>query len=435
MVFEFRFPDVGEGITEGEIVEWKVKVGEEVKQDQVLVLVETDKAVVEIPSPREGTVAVIYKREGETIKVGEKLVSIAEKGEKVFVKKTEAGAAAKKKNGRKDAGGVVGEIKEGTRVLPPSTEANKIRREENGKKVLAMLKVRSLAKELGVDLEKIQGSGPEGAITEEDIRLQSEHKTEKAPVEKSPKISFDSQGRVLVIPLSATRKKIAEKMHESVTSIPHAVEMVEADVTELAKIREEKKAVAENKGFKLTFLPFIVRAVVVALKKNPYLNSYFDSENEQIIAKQYYNIGIAVDTAYGLMVPVIKSADSKSIMEIASDISKLAEQARTRTIKLEDLKGGTFTITNYGSIGGTFGVAIINPGEAAILGVGRVSDKPVAAKQAGMFRDANQVVVRKMMPLSLSFDHRIVDGAQTANFMVDLVKHLEDPNLLLVDLD
>ena len=452
MVFEFRFPDVGEGIHEGEIVEWKVKEGDRVNKDQVIALIETDKAVVEVPSPRSGVVAKLNFKVGEKIKVGEVLLTIAEQGEKVSagkaieekkaaperqketpLQKIAAKVSEKEVAQRKDEGGVVGKIEAGSGVLAPSREGREsAKKAEAVSDALALPKTRKLAEELGVDLSKLKGSGDGGRIRDEDVKAFAEHVPVAGTPSNAPKVSFDAFGRTLEIPMSATRRRIAEKMSISFSKIPHAVEMVEVDVTELDALRQAEKEVAENKGFKLTYLPFIVRAVVSALEKNPYLNSSYDEEKQEIVLKQYYNIGIAVDTPHGLMVPVVKRVNEKSILKIAEETNKLAILARSREIKLEDLQGGTFTITNYGSIGGTFGVPIINHPEVAILGIGRIQEKPVVTGQGMM---GHKIEIRKMLPLSLSFDHRVVDGAQAAQFIADLTKLLEDPKLFMIDID
>lgn len=214
-------------------------------------------------------------------------------------------------------------------------------------------------------------------------------------------------------------------MVKSLFTAPHVVSMDEADVTELVSLREKEKKAAEEKGIKLTYLAFIVKAATVALKQHPYLNASLDSQKNEIVLKRYYNIGVAVDTPEGLMVPVIKNADQKSIMELAKETERLAEEARTRKIKLSDLKGNTFTITNIGSIGGLFSTPIINPPDVAILGVHRIRDMAVVID--------GEIKIRKILPLVLSFDHRVLDGAQAARFMNTLMEHLKDPDLFLLD--
>ncbi|MFH1234019.1 MAG: dihydrolipoamide acetyltransferase family protein, partial [Candidatus Diapherotrites archaeon] len=350
---------------------------------------------------------------------GQVLVTIAEEGEKI---------AAGKPSVEKYTSSVVGVLEE----APPMKTA--IHGMSGG--VLATPAVRRLAKNLGVDLSKAKGSGAHGQVLEKDLKVFAQHIEERktqAKEETKPEqykmetiASFDQYGKFLRIPLTMTRRTIAERMAKSWSTKPHAVEMDEADVTELWAVREKEKEFADSKGIHLTFLPFIVRAVIAALRLNPYFNATFDEEKKEVLTKSYYNIGVAIDTPHGLMVPVIRKAEEKSILEIGHEIEVLAQKARDRSISIEEMRDSTFTITNYGSIGGTFGVPIINFPEIAILGVGRITER--AAVRAG------KVEVRKALPLSLSFDHRVVDGAQAAQFMKDLVRHLEDPNLLLIDI-
>ncbi len=392
-MFDVKFPDVGEGVTEGTLVKWLVKAGEQIKADQAVAEIETDKAIVEIPSPKAGKVAQIFGKEGDVIKVGSTLASLALPGEEVRIEAKPP------------------EIKPG--IKPPE-------------RVLAAPSTRRLARELGVDISKIQGTGPGGRITDEDVKRASEAPAKPpavgvAPPEIKPEPKLTEER----IPLKGVRKTIAERMVKSLFTSPHVASMDEADVTELVKLREKQKKLAEEKGIKLTYLAFIVKAATVALKQHPYLNSSLDSEKNEIILKRYYNIGIAVDTPDGLMVPVIKDADRKSIMELARETERLAEEARTRKIKLPDLRGNTFTITNIGSIGGIFSTPIINPPDVAILGIHRIRDMPVVID--------GEIKVRKILPLVLSFDHRVLDGAQAARFMNTLIEHLKDPDLLLLD--
>ncbi|MDO8538718.1 MAG: dihydrolipoamide acetyltransferase family protein [archaeon] len=440
MGFDFRFPDVGEGITEGHVIKWLVKEGDKVKQDQVLCEIETDKAVVEIPSPQAGVILKINFIAGTIVKVGEVLVQIGDAGEKT---ERSAGKFAAKIEEPKESFGVVGSIEVGNEVLPSRIQSTQSVSSSTG--IMATPRIREMAKKIGIDINSVKGTGMNGMITEQDlqnaskgaVQLQSSQPAVQSSSgmthsnvlsdEERHKASFDKYGKILKIPMTPTRKAIAKKMTESKMHAPHATAMIDVDITDLAKVKEKEKMAAEDKGVKLTFLAFIVKACAICLKKNPYLNSEMDEENQFIVTKSYYNIGIAVDSGQGLLVPVIKKVDSKSIVDVAHDIENLAEQARTRKIDLEDLKGGTFTITNWGSIGASYGVPIINYPEVAILGVGKAEDKPVVLDKV--------IKIRKMLPLSLAFDHRVVDGAQATKFLVDLKKHLEDPELLLIDLD
>lgn len=407
MAKEFRFPDVGEGITEGEIVKWFVKVGDEVKEHQALGEVETDKAIVEMPSPYVGTVLKIGPKEGDTVKVGDILVVIGEKGENIESKPEVKPA------------GVVGYLEE-AKEETKTEEAKEIKHETKSEEaVLATPAIRKLAKELGMDLSTIKGSGPDGRITEEDVK--------NAPKGESPELKvmrkYDMWGYIDRMPLKGIRKIISEHMIKSAFTAPHVTHFDEVDATKLAQVREEQKKDAEMKGIKLTYLPFVVKAVVAALQQFPRMNSSLDEENETIIVKKYYNIGIAVDTESGLMVPVIKGADKKHLFDIAHEANELAEKARNRKIDLMDLKGGSFTITNIGSIGGYHATPIINYPEVAILMTGKMYEKLVL--------EEGKIKVKKFLPLSLSFDHRVVDGADAARFANAVKQYLENPEMIL----
>jgi len=407
--YDFRLPDLGEGIAEGEIVKWLVKEGDKVEEHQPIVELETDKAVVQVPSPKSGIILQINGKPGEKIHVGEVLCSIGEQGEK-------AKAQPKKST---TVMGVLEEAVEDEHEKVPLKMQPIIPKKSADASVAVLPAVRKLAQEMNVDLSKVQGSGPGGRITEDDIRKG----TGKAEA-KSPTVTFEKFGRVLRLPLKGIRKTIAENMTQSLKTAAHVTHMDYADVTKLAAFREKEKEEAEKKGVHLTFMPFIVKACVLALKEFPYVNSSLDDEKQEIVIKQFYHIGIAVDTQAGLMVPVIHNANEKTILEIARDIWRTAELARTREIQLKDLQGGTFTITNIGSLGGEFATPVINYPECAILALGRMSEKAVVVD--------GKVVVRKILPLSLSFDHRIIDGAMAAKFVNEVKRHLEDPDALLM---
>ncbi len=419
MVYDFRLPDLGEGIAEGEIIKWIVKEGDKVDEHQPIVEIETDKAVVQVPSPKSGTILKIFGSPGEKIHVGDVLCSIGEAGEKAPLT-TKIIAPAKQEIKRRPAG-VVGELEEA-----PEEEEKPITPQPPKKvaePVVAVLPVvRKLAQEMGVDVSKVQGSGPGGRITEDDVR-RGAGKAEKE-TSKAPTITFEKFGRVLRIPLKGIRKTIAENMTQSLRTAAHVTHMDYADVTKLADYREKEKEEADKKGVKLTFLPFIVKACLLALKEFPYVNSSLDDEKLEIVIKQYFNIGIAVDTPAGLMVPVVKNANEKTILEIARDIWRMAELCRTREVQLKDLQGGTFTITNIGSLGGEFATPVINWPECAILALGRISDKAVPVE--------GRIEIRKILPLSFSFDHRIIDGAMAAKFVSEVKRHLEDVDALLM---
>ena len=446
MVYEFKFPDVGEGITEGEIVKWKVKPGDTVKVDAVLAEVETDKAVVEIPSPKAGKIVKVFGKEGDVIKVGDTLVEIDETGkaevkeepaEKPVPTAKPAEKAEKKgatpKEVKKEAAKVVEVPKEKVVEKPkgasvvgvleeaPEEEEKVTKKEHHEKKQIAKATpaARKLAKQRGVDLSTIKGSGPEGVITDKD--LEGAKPTEAAKPKHVRK--YDMYGYVERKPFKGLRKTIAKYMVESATTVAAVTHMDEADVTLLWNIRQKEKLTAEKKGIKLTFLPFIIKATIAGLKEHPTLNS--ELTEEEIILKKYYNIGIAVDTGDGLIVPVIKGADDKSILQLAKEIEELATKTKERKVDPGDLKGGTFSITNWGSIGGRHGTPIIKYPECAILGIGRIYEKVVMIK--------GNITTRKILPISITFDHRITDGAEVARFANTVIQHLEDPDLMLIE--
>jgi pyruvate dehydrogenase E2 component (dihydrolipoamide acetyltransferase) len=400
MPFDFVLPDLGEGTTEGEIRKWVVREGDMVEEHQTVLEIETDKAVVEVPSPKKGKVLKINKDAGDIVKVGEVLMTIAMDGEVAEEKpeveeKTKAEEKPEEKE-RPESVSVVG-------VLPEEEE------------VLATPAVRAFAKELGVDLGTVKGSGPGGSITKEDV-------TKSAGKEKKAE---DRYGPTERIPFRGLRRTIAKNMALSQKTTAFVTGMEEADITDLWNLREREKRGLLEKGLHLTFLPFFIKAVYHALTEYPMLNASLDEEREEIILKKYFSIGVAVDTPEGLMVPVIKDAVSKTIRELAVEIQELSQKARDRKIKLEEMKGSTFTITNYGHFGGIFATPIINYPDVAILGTGRITDKP-------WVKDG-KIVIRKILPLSLTFDHRVTDGVYSSKFLLKMIRYLEDPALLFIE--
>lgn len=406
MIFEFKFPDVGEGVHQGELLKWFVKEGDIVEEHQAIGEIHTDKAVAEIPTPKSGKILKLFFKPGDIVNVGDVLVTIdSSQG----IQKNEKSVS------------VMGELEEA-----PKEEAKEIKADKKAAvHVLAVPAVRKLAQDMKIDINAIKGTGPKGRVMDEDVRNASPEKpaAKTTPVQAGVKVTFEKYGSVLRIPLHGTRKIIADHMalsHQNAVLVTH---IDEADITKLFEIREREKAEAEKNGVTLTYLPFIVKAVIAALKTNPYLNSSL--EDETMFLKKYFNIGVAVDTADGLIVPVIKNADKKGILELAKEIKLLAEKGRNNELSLEEMQGGSFTITNIGSIGGTAFTPIPNYPETAILGICRMMDKPVV-------RD-KKIVIRKVLPLVVSFDHRIIDGAKAAKFMNHIIKHLEDPSLLWVE--
>ena len=399
MAYSFVLPDLGEGIADGEIRKWLIKEGDTIEEHQSVLEIETDKAVVEIPSPRGGTVLKIAKEEGEIAKVGEVLMVVGEAGEQV-----EAPKPAEKKPvavERPKSVSVVGEL--------PEEE------EEVEAAVLATPAVRALAKEKGISLDKVKGTGPGGSITREDVLN---------AVTLPPKAD-DQYGPIERVPMRGLRKTIAKNLVFAQHTTAFVTETDEADISDLWDLRAREKKALEDKGVHLTFMPFFMKALQHALMEFRAFNASMDEERGEIIIKKYYNIGVAVDTDEGLIVTVVRNVDKKTIRELAGELQDLSKQARERTVKLEDLKGSTFTITNYGTYGSTFATPIINYPDVAILGTGKIIDKP--------WVKGGQIVVRKILPLSLTFDHRVNDGAGAAKFLAKLVGYLEDPASIFIE--
>lgn len=446
MAFEFRLPDLGEGIHEGEIKKWLVKEGDAVQADQPIAELETDKAVVEMPCPKTGTILKLFGKEGERVKVGQILVVIGAAGEKWEEKGSGPGAVGHEPGAtRHESAGPKTQyplpITPAPSIQPIHHEVQTVPLPPPGEPghVLATPFVRKLAREMNVDLTKVQGSGPGGRISEQDVKnvamghgqgVMSPERTTPYPIPPTPQPAVQTipiiiEGEVERVLFKGVRRKVAEHMVASMQTAMHVTHVDEVDVTELAKVREREKAVAQEQGVHLTYLPFIVKATIAALREFPQFNASLDEEKQEMVLKKYYHIGIAVDTDEGLMVPVIKNADKKNMLELAREIAELAEKARARTLALEQLRGGSFTITNIGSAGGLFATPIINYPEVAILGVYRMQDRPVVRE--------GSIVVRKMLTLSITFDHRVIDGAMAARFMNEIKKHLEDPGRLLVE--
>jgi pyruvate dehydrogenase E2 component (dihydrolipoamide acetyltransferase) len=397
---EILLPDIGEGVSEGEIVKWLVKEGDYVKMFQPIVEVLTVKVKVEIPSPYNGKIVKILAKEKEVVRVG-KPIALIETEE--VIPETKPKEEAKPKE----------ELRQ---VEIPKEVA------EEKKEILATPAVRRLARELGVDLSKVKGTGPGGRILEEDVRRYAEEmkKHEVKPVEvKAEKAALEER-----IPITGVRRMIAEKLSKTVKTAVLVTHMDECDVSELVKIREELKQEAEKRGVKLTFLPFIIKAVIKALQTYPLFNASVDEEKNELVIKKYYNIGIATATDQGLIVPVIKEADKKGLFELAKEIEELTEKARKGTLKIEEVIGSTFSITNVGPIGGVFATPILNNPDVAILGIGKIKKRPWVVE--------NRIEIRDVLTLFLSFDHRVIDGAQAAQFMNEVMKYLEKPYLLLI---
>lgn len=431
MTFEFRLPDVGEGIHEGEIVAWKVKEGEAVKENQPLVDVMTDKATVEITSPKTGRIARIAAKEGQVVKVGEVLVVIEETGGQAAPPPKGAGAPAKPEAKEEKKEKTLFDLPEGVAVqYQPKAAARHAAAPVPTRPagpVLASPATRRLARELGVDLATIRGSGPAGRIERADVEGAARGGRPAAAPAAAPPTAVPAGPHEERVPLRGLRRRIAEHMAESKRHAPHFAYVEEVDVTELVKLREHAKEIAEHKGVKLTYLPFVVKAVTHALKKHPLVNASLDETRNEIVLKKYYNIGIAVETPEGLLVASVKNADKLHILDIAKEIDRMGAAGKEGKIQLADVQGSTFTITSLGKMGGLFAVPIINYPEVGIMGVHKIEKRPRVGA------DGHSVVVRDMMNISFSFDHRVVDGAVGAEFAHTVMRYLEHPNLLLLE--
>jgi len=466
--YEFKLPDIGEGVTEGEIVKWLVSPGEIVREDQPMVEVMTDKATVTITAPKAGKILETRGAEGGVVPVHSVLVVFDISGN-AETKATPVIAGAPLEPRKESAATAVGDIKETLPGMsfarPPTPAAATTSAAKLGyfnEKPLATPTTRMLARELGIDLRTVPPTGPNGRVIREDVHAAGIAATAvRAPIEPAPqsapapdptrqelalplppstqqaavttrvpmRIAPSSAADLALeerIPLRGMRKRIFEGMSRSVHTAAHFTFVEECDVTALKDLRARLRTAAESSGVKLTFLPFFVKAVVAALKKHPMLNSAFDEATQEIVVRKSYHIGIASSTDAGLIVPVVRDADRKSILDIARDIARLAEETKTGKAKAQDLSGSTFTITSLGQQGGLFATPILNFPEVGILGIHQMKQKPVV-------RDG-QIVVGDVMLLSLSFDHRIIDGHIGAAFAYEIIGYLENPDRLFLEM-
>ncbi len=409
-LYEFKLPDLGEGVMEGELVKWHVKPGDAIREDQVLAEVMTDKATVTVPSPKAGNVVKTHGNEGEMVKVHQLLVTMDVEG---------AIPAAASGHGTPAAS------------APPAAPTEAVApKGGNGAtpaaKVLATPLTRRMAREHGLNLAEIAGSGPQGRVTKADVVAALEGR--EAPAQARPAAPPVATGQADErIPMRGLRKKIAEKMVRSKFTMPHFAFVEEVDGSELVALRKRLNAQLQSAGedVKLTYLPFIVKAVIAALKKFPHLNANFDEAAQELVVRGEYNIGIAAQTPDGLTVAVVRHADRLTLRELAQEIARLGAAARERKLKMEELTGGTFTITSLGQSGGLFATPIINHPEVGILGIHRLRKRPFVTED-------DQIVVREMMNLSLSCDHRVIDGAVAAEFVYEVIKYLEHPDMLFL---
>lgn len=476
MAIEVKLPEIGPDIESGDVLDILVSEGDVIKKDQDIVEMETDKATMNVPSSHAGKVVKIHVSKGDSVPVGGVLITLEPEGgggeAKPAAKKEAPKAAAEKKAPAK------AESKPAPKQEQPPARATStaprapaepsrasanassdaedsalavgdqpfpVEEDEqgaDGAQIPAGPGVRRFARELGVELKNVKGSGQGGRISREDVIASLRQANQAAaPAARSPQrgaapapertvevpgeLSQDAYGPVRVEKMSRIRKTIAARMHDSWTSVPRVTNFDDADITELEKIRQSSKDDYAAKGIKLTTMPFVIKAVAMALRNHPAINATIDGANDQVVYKEYVSIGIAVDTDRGLVVPSLRFADQLSIPEIARKLSSIADAARTNAFSTEDLRGSTFTISNLGAIGGTYSTPIVNVPEVAILLIGRSRKLPVVMKD-------DSIAARLMMPLSISYDHRLVDGGKAARFLNDVIGFLEAPGRLLL---
>jgi 2-oxoisovalerate dehydrogenase E2 component (dihydrolipoyl transacylase) len=405
---DFPLPELGEGVYEAELVRWLVQPGDTVQRGQPLLEVITDKATMEVPSPFAGTITTLKPEPGNLVKVGD--VILAYEG-------GEGAKPVKKRQGDKQT------RRQGDKKVAPARQAVAVQHNGADVPVKAAPSVRYMARKLGVDINRIQGTGPQGRVLIEDLSGIVAQAPKDQPAAAPAKPDYGTPGTRLK--LHGLRRTIAERMVQSMRTIPHYTYVDECDVTELVRLRDGLREAAAKVGAKVTYLAFVVKAVVEALKEVPLLNATLDEAGGEIVLHDRYHIGIAVAAPAGLLVPVVRDADKKDLFQIARDIERLSTEARGGKAKLEDLRGSTFTVTSFGNVGGLFATPIINPPEVGILGIGKVVKRPV-------FDEAGSVQAADMVYLSLSLDHRVVDGAVGAVFTNAVAARLHNPVTLFI---
>jgi pyruvate dehydrogenase E2 component (dihydrolipoamide acetyltransferase) len=419
---DVKLPHLGEGADSGTVINVLVKEGDRVEKDQAILELENEKAVATIPSTGAGVVSKIYVKNGDKISAGQRLLSLADGAGGIASPAPAPAAKAVRAETRPASAPVV--------AMPPAAAAESFEEAPpSDVPVAAAPSVRLVAAELGIDLARIRGSGRGGRIVLADVRdyiqrLIAVARQPKGTVAAAPSkpaaesIDFSKWGPVAKKPMTQLRKVISRRMAENWNAIPHVTQFDEADLSTILALRKKYVAAYEKKGTRLTVTSFVLKAVVAALQKHPIFNSSLDEGTEEIVLKEYYHIGIAVDTEAGLIVPVIRDADKKDILTLSKELEELAKKARDRKVSADELKGGTFTISNQGGIGGAQFTPIVNRPEVAILGLGKGAMKPVVVK--------DKVEPRMMLPLGLSYDHRVIDGGTAARFIVDLVEALQN---------
>ncbi len=406
---DIKIPNLGEGADSGTVAQIFVREGAQIQKDDPLLELESEKAVATIPSPAAGKVTKIHVKQGETVRVGQLIVSVES-----------SGADEKKEASESDAKPEKREQSEDEREAAERFQATK---PPVGVPVAASPAIRKMAREFGIDLSQVRGSGGGGRITTADVRAhvarlqKGGQPSEAKPAKPAEKIDFAKWGKVERKPLTQLRRVIAQRMQESANTIPHVTQFDDVDITDAWTLRKKHAPAYAKKGAHLTLTPFVIKAVIETLKKQPIFNASLDETAGEIVFKQYYNIGIAVDTEHGLVVPVLRDADKKSLLQLAQELEELAEKARARKLGVDEMKGGCFTISNQGGIGGAYFTPIINRPEVAILGLGRGAMRPVVV--------GKKVTPRLLLPIGLSYDHRVVDGANAARFVVDFAEAIQ----------
>ena len=433
-MIDFKFADIGEGIHEGVILKWEFEVGDKVNEGDTIVVIETDKVNAEIPAPEGGILLRRGAEVGETIHVGETLAIIGDQGETSEGAPVKEAPKEEKEEPKTESAGesgasVVGSVEVSDDIIPSSNEMKKASTKEttsNGK-ILATPAARKMAKDLGVDLANLKGSGAGGRIMKADIE-NAGGSAPKAASMSMPSVSASmpafNKERVVREKITTLRKAVVKAMNVSNQVIPATTLIDTFEVDELVKLRTSLKPVALEQDKKLTYLPLLIKAAILTLKKYPQFNASFDHDAEEMVYKNYFNIGLAVDTEYGLMVPNIKDADQKSIFDLASEVDRLAVAARERKLTLPELQDTTFSITNFGAFGIDGGTPVVNHPEVAILGMGAIKQKPWVVN--------GELGVHYTFTISLTVDHRVIDGGDAGRFILEMKRLLQNPMLLLL---
>lgn len=428
-----KLPELGEGVHEGELIKWKVKPGDVVKDDQPICEIMTDKATIEFPAPFHGKITELMAKEGDVVHVGQEILAYDDQtGRSAGEKSNDGGKGAQSE---KAAAASAQAAAPAARAAAPAASAPASTGSSGP--VMAAPSTRKFAREVGVDLSQVQGSGPHGRVMREDVERftgagataagapQLARETARGVPARRP-MPVGGEER---IPFRGLRKKISEKMRLSKDKAAHFTYVEECDATQLVQLRAQAKALGASQGIKVTYLPFVMKAMVAALRHHPTLNSSLDEEKGELVVKHYFNIGLSIQTDDGLTAPVVKNVESKTVLELAREIQDLVDRARAKKLTMEDFQGGTITLTNAGSIGGLFATPVINFPEVAILGFNKIFRKPVVVTSGGR----EEIAIRDWTYFSISLDHRVIDGAVGAEFMKTFIQYVENPSLLLLE--